>query len=243
MNKRLVQVIGAMVALVTGLLSYAIFSGHLPLVTTVQARSITMPANPYILYIAPRAAARGLANEQTMQARGATLFHDWSSAQSASSRSPLDGLIIDATLVKSMSNSERSWLLAQFHQGVALVSLGLEDDEFARVLDLQTLLAPTEGFNPRGPTGYRLVRAIAVGTPEDLKILEASNWMERAIRGGTDTPKEIKKPLFTSFTQAQGRLDSAEELDLLFIQLRTSIEGAYQIRAEFQDAMRNFKGN
>ncbi|MBI5031805.1 MAG: hypothetical protein HZB51_14850 [Chloroflexi bacterium] len=243
MNKRLVQVIGAIVALAMGLLSYAIVSGHLPLVTTAQARSVTMPANPQILYIAPQGVTRGWVNEQAMQTRGAKVLYDWTSAQSVASQSPVDGVLVDASLFKSMSNPERSWLLAQFHQGVALVSLGLEDDEFTRVLGLQTLLAPAEGFNRRGPTGYRLVRAIAVGTPDDLRILEASNWVQRAIQGGTDTPNNIKRPLFTSFVKTQGKVDSAQELDLLFFQLRSAIEGAYKIRAEFQDAMKNFKGN
>ncbi len=242
MNKRLFSIVAAIIASMVGFAAYAVFAGPVYWVSSVQARSSTMPAHPHILYLAPRGATRGLVNATTMKARAATPVHSWPSARLAALTRPLDAMLIDAAMLKTLNTSDRDWLRAQFRDGVTLAALGVEDDEFAPILGLQTLRAPAEGIAVRGPLGYRLVRAIAIGTPEDLRRLESIDWQNRAARSEDTFTTGIQLPLVNSFRHAQGQLDSEAELELLFFRIHSTIEDTYQMRAEFQQMMKNFKG-
>jgi len=84
------------------------------------------------------------------------------------------------------------------------------------------------------------VSALVLGDPEYVRIMEESGWIDRAIRGDTDDPTPTTgKPAISSFSKSRGQLDTQQELDLLFFRIRTDIEGAYQMRAEFQQQMKD----
>lgn len=238
--------IAAVTALAVSVGAYAFVVGPQSIFTPAQARSLTIPANPHILYLAPQGSTRGLVNDKVMQAHGATPVRDWQPARSAGNTRPLDAILIDASLFNTGTPSDVDWLRAQFHDGIAIVGLGTDDDQFARFLGLQTLRAPAEANIPIGPTGYRLIMSIAVGTPDDLKILRDTDWINRAIRGEeldvTRQNPKIKYPLVNSFNKSRGQLDSAQELNLLFLRINSVIEDAYKVRAEFQRMMKNFGG-
>lgn len=154
---------------------------------------------------------------------------------------PLDALLIDAALLDTMTPTDVEWVRAQFHDGVVIVGLGVEDDVLASILGLKTLRAPAEADVPVGPTGYRLISALLLGDPEDVQLLEQSGWIDRAIRGDTAGPEGIKGPIVSSFSKSRGKLDSEQELNLLFLRIRLDIEGVYQVRAEFEQRMYDAK--
>lgn len=241
MNKRLTRMIGGVIALAAGLAGYTIVVGTPSLAKPVAARSATMPANPLILYLAPQGSVRGLITDEVMQAHGATLARDWRTAQAIASSRALDALLIDAALLDAMTPADVEWVRAQFHDGVIIVGLGIEDEVLAPILGLKTLRAPAEANVPIGPRGYRLISALVLGDPEDVRIIEQSGWIDGAIRGDTTGPDGIKGPTLSSFRKSRGNLDSEQELNLLFFMVRTGIEDTYQMRAEFQQKMNDAK--
>ena len=243
MNKKFLYIVEAVVALAVGLVAYAIVVGPSSLVTPAQARSAEMPANPFILYLAPQGSVRGLVSDRIMQAYNVMPVRDWQAARSTAASRPLDAMLIDALLLNKMTSSDVAWLQAQFHDGVTIVGLGVDDNQFARILGLATLQAPTEASVPIGPSGYRLVQRLALGTPDDLRTLGATDWIDRMIRGlqVEITPGKIKYPLVSSFSESRGQLDSQRDLDGLFFRIRSTIQNAYQKRSELQQMMKNFK--
>lgn len=241
MPKRLLFVFEVVVALVALLVGYVLVTGVSPGVSPAEARSATMPANPHILYLAPAGAQRGLTNDETMQNRGATPSRDWRSAQAAAQKRPLDALLVDASHFETMTDSDRAWLRTQAREGVVIVALGLEDEQLAQYLGLAMLRGPGEGDVPIGPTGYRMIQSIILGQPDDVKILEANDWIAKEISGETEPLPGIQRPLVTSFGKARGELNAAEDLDLLFRKLRSQIEGAYESRAEYEQAVKAFE--
>lgn len=244
MDKRLVQVFGAVVALAAGFAGYAIVVGVPFIGTPVQARPLTMPANPYILHLAPEGSQRGLVNRDIMLARGVTPVYTWPSVRSGARNRPLDAMLIDASSFDTMSDSDLDWLRAQFGDGVAIVAFGVNDDRFAQILGLETLRAPAEAspaVDPIGPTGYRLVMRLVLGRPDDVETLERSNWIGRILRGEDGDAVPIKNPLVSSFGSSRGKLDSVEELDLLFSRITSAIQGAYQTRAEFRQSLNDLR--
>jgi hypothetical protein len=50
----------------------------------------------------------------------------------------------------------------------------------------------------------------------------------------TDNSPDLKYPLVSSFRKARGELNSKDDLDLLFLKLKSEIEDAYQTRQEIQ---------
>lgn len=244
MNRRLVQLIGIAVALAAGFAGYAIVVGLPFMGTSVQARPLTMPAVPHMLYLAPEGSQRGLVNRDIMLARGVTPVYTWPSARSAARNRPLDAMLIDTSSFDTMSDSDLDWLRAQFRDGVVIVALGVNDDRFAQILGLETLRAPAEAspaVDPIGPTGYRLVMRQVLGQPDDVETLERSNWIGRILRGEDGGTVPIKNPLRTSFHSSRGKLDSVEELDLLFSRITSAIQGAYQTRAEFRQSLNDLR--
>ncbi len=212
--------------------------------TSVLASPSTYaPDRPTILYLAPQGSVRGLINDQVMQARGATPVRNWTSAQSYALVHHLDALIIDTALLDTMSPWDEVWLRTQFHNGIILVGLGVDDDSFAHRLGLDTFRVPAEANVPLGPMGYRLTYSLALGTPEDLRVFELSDWLNRAVRGELDSPSQplIQHPATRSFGDARGRVDSAIELDGLFIRLHLSIDGIYKTRAGYAEQLKNWK--
>lgn len=239
MQKQFFRVAGFIIALIFGWNAYVAIVGtqtSLP----AEARSLTTPTNPHILYLAPRGSIRGLANEDTLKSRGISIAYNWQSARLVAARQPLDALLIDATLLETITASDTTWLQTQFQDGVTLVGLGIDDDQFAMVLGLETFRSPAEANIPLGPTGYRLVMRLAIGTPEDLRTFEESNWVQRSMSGEgvENTNRRINYPLGATFSKARGQLDTAQDLDLLLFQVKSTIEGAYKMRAEWQERIK-----
>lgn len=235
--------LAALLALVVGVGVYFAVVGLDELFITAQARSTTMPENPHILYLAPKDTKHGIATDETMQAKGASIVREWRAARRAARSRPLDALIVDATFLRTMTKADKKWLLNEIQDGLTIVALGLEDDEFAQILGLPTLLAPQEDFVKRGPSGYRLFSAVLFATLEDRQIIEQNRWVERMIRGEPDPSNGIKYPTRSGMRLAQGNLNSMDELDLLFWQIRSTIQGTYEMRSEFTKALQEFKGN
>lgn len=134
MNHRLARMIMVVTALVASLVGYTIVVGTPSIAKPVAARSTTMPANPFILYLAPQGSMRGLITDEVMQAHGATLVRDWRTAQAMASGRPLDALLMDAALLDTMTPADVEWVQAQFHDGVIIVGLGIDDEVLAPVL-------------------------------------------------------------------------------------------------------------
>ena len=234
MRKKLLIVFEVTVALVALAVGYTFVTGTVPGISPAAARSATMPANPHILYLAPVGTQRGAINDAVMEAKGATLSRSWRSARSAARNRPLDALLIDDAYFEQMSNADQEWLQGQFRDGVVIVGLGVEDEEMAPSLGLNTLRVPTEAPVPIGPIGYKLVEAMILGQPEDIKIAEENNWLEKAISGEGDPLEGIKYPLLRSSGSARGELNSIEDIDALFHNIRSRIEGAYRMRLEYE---------
>lgn len=243
MNKKFLYIVEAVVALAVGLGAYAIVVGPSSLATPAQARPAEMPSNPVILYLAPQGAVRAWINDKSMRAEGATPVRDWQSARAAATNRSLDAMLIGASLVNTMTSSDVDWLQAQFRDGVTIVGLGVDDNQFAHILGLDTLRAPTEASVPIGPSAYRLVQSLALGNPDDLRTLGNTDWIDRMIRGmqAEIAPGKIKYPLVSSFSESQGQLNSQRDLDGLFFRIRSTIQNAYQKRGELQQMMKNFK--
>lgn len=242
MSKRRILYI---LALFVGIMFLALALAVGSATSVLASRSSAAPEHPRILYLAPQGSVRGLVNDQVMQARGATPVRNWTSAQSYALVNRLDALIMDTALLDTMNPWDEVWLRTQFHDGVVLVGLGVDDDSFAHRLGLDTFRVPAEANVPLGPTGYRLTDSLALGTPEDLKLLELSDWINRAARGDLDSPSLplIEHPARRSFGDARGTVASANDLDGLFIRLRLSIDGIYKTRAEYAEQLKNWNRN
>lgn len=207
------------------------------------SQTTNAPDHPNILYLTPQGSVRGLVNERAMQERGASIVRNWPAAQSITLAQRVDALVIDATLLDRMNLWDVTWLRTQYHDGVTVVGLGVDDDAFAQKLGLDTFRAPAEGNVPLGPTGYRMTASLALGTPEDLRTFELTDWLDRTIRGQHDDPNMplIRNPATRIFSSSRGTLNSASELDGLFIRLYLSIEGIYKTRSDYAEQLTNWK--
>lgn len=242
MNKRFIRMIEITIVLVAGFVGYVIAVGALSTPAPVLAeRPAAMPGPPHIVYLAPENSQRGKINSDEMVARKATLVHDWQAARSTATSRALDALLIDASLFDMMTPADTDWLQAQFHDGVVIVGLGVDEDRFAKALGLETLRAPTEAVLPPDPNTYVLVMSLVLGYPEDIKSQDRSDWINQLLRGGDESTVPVKQPLINQFGGSRGRLDSEEELEVLFYRVNSSIQGAYETRAEFQRLLEDWE--
>lgn len=242
MKKKLTFFLEITVALVVLVIGYTFVVGRVAIDAPAAADTAASPDNPHILYLALEGAERGKVNDAVMQSRGATPVRSWEAVRTAAENRPIDALLIDAPLFKTMLDSDKSWLQAQFRDGMVIVGLGVEDDQLAQALGLETLRASGEGDTSIGPTGYRMVSGLVLGQPDDVEKLEQADWLDQAIRDGvTDKPPvdDIKHLAITSFSKARGHLTSDEGLDELFIRLKLDIEGMYQTRMDYQKELEN----
>ena len=118
---------------------------------------------------------------------------------------------------------------------------GADQDEVAPVLRLKRPRDPREGVVRMGPLEYVLVYSQVLG--EEANRGELGDWLGRLIERGDSYTPGIRRPLFTSFRKAIGRLDSELEVRLLFRRLHTTIEGVYDLRAQFEEARRRWEGS
>lgn len=224
-------------ALVAAIAGYAFVTGTLPNIPA-EARSAEMPANPHILFLAPEDTQRGTLTTESVQARGGEQVTSWAEAKAAARERPLDALIVDATVFADRSEQDTRWLVSQLDEGVVIVGIGISDDELASAIGIRTFQAPGEKQRQRGATDYRLVKAFVLAQPEDLKILRDSQWIDRAISGSTEFPNGIQSPLRSSFHKAQGEVQTPEGFALFFQRVEETIKGAYRVRAEYQNDLR-----
>lgn len=234
MDKRLFYGIALFTAISLAVASYVLVAGWPFRATLVQADYSVIPANPLILYLAPQGSSRGKANDQSMQARGATQVANWQGIPPATNGRLLDALVIDDTMLNSATPTDVNWLQAQFRNGVTLVGLGIEDERFAKVIGVQNLVGPGESSAPIGPTGYRLVLNLVAGKAEDINKLGRSSWFDDMVRGSRPSPLpsgQIKFPMTRLSTKSRGTLDTEEGLAGLFFMMQSSIESVYNARS------------
>jgi hypothetical protein len=242
MNKRLIRAIEFAMVLAAGFVGYIIAVGGLSTPALVEAaRPVVMPEKPHILYLAPENSQRGKVNSDEMTARGAGALHDWQSARSATRVRALDAMLIDASLFDSLTPSDADWLRAQFHDGAVIVGFGVDEDRFAKALGLETIRAPTETALPPDPNRYILVMSLILGSPDDIGAQDRNDWILQLLHGGDEGTVSVKQPLINQFSGSRGRLDSEEELEVLFHRVNLSIQGAYETRAEFRRLVENLE--
>jgi len=224
------------VAIVVGVVVYILVVTSLSTPNVAQARALTMPSNPHILYLTPDGVYPGLLTKEVIEKNGFSLQKTWASAQQAAQDRPLDALIIDPSFLENSSSGDQEWLQFQFKDGVVIVGLGAngDADALAKSLGLETLRNPAETLSPAKPDDYLLVYALALGHPDDLKILEDANWLDAQVRG-ENTPPGIKRPTSISFGKARGLSSPEADLNLLLIRLKQAIQGRYDQRAEFRE--------
>lgn len=244
MNKRFLLILEIAIAL-TGLLAgYIFIVGKSALDTPAVAHSATAPDNPLMLYLAPEGKQRGLVNDQKAQNWGATPVRDWTSARAVANSRSLDALLIDADMFNTMTVDDSNWLQAQFHAGVIIVGLGAEEKQLASALGLKTLRGPDNTDTVVGPTEYWLVSSLILGHPDEVKMMEGSDWINRHITeadGGGGSSPILHYPLVTSVRIGPGKLDSEAGLTELTINVKLGIEAIYQTRAEYQQALKDFE--
>lgn len=209
--------------------------------TSSPAHAAALPREPFIAFVGPLPFTRGLLTMEVLRAEGVALFSGWVPLRLAAMGRPLDGVIVDGEALRWMRPEDQKWLQARFREGVVIVVLGVDQDEVAPVLGLKRLRDPKEGVIPMGPLEYTLVYSQVLGEPEDQARL--GDWLGRLIEQGDSYTSGIRRPLFASFRKAIGRLDSEQEVRLLFRRLHTTIEGAYDLRAQFEEARRRWEGS
>lgn len=207
--------------------------------TPSPAHAAALPREPFIAFVGPFPFARGLLTTETFRAEGVARFSGWVPLRLAAMGRPLDGVVVDGEALGWMKEEDRRWLEGRFREGVVVVVLGVDQDEVAPVLGLKRLRDPHEGVVRMGPLEYVLVYSQVLGEEGDRARL--GDWLGRLIEGGDSYAPGIQRPLFTSFGKAIGRLDSELEVQLLFRRLRTTIEAAYDLRAQFEEARRQFE--
>ncbi len=207
--------------------------------TPSPAHAAALPREPFIAFVGPFPFARGLLTTETLRAEGVAQFSGWVPLRLAAMGRPLDGVIVDGEALGWMRPEDQKWLQARFREGVVIVVLGVDQDEVAPVLGLKRLRDPQEGVVRMGPLEYVLVYAQVLG--EEADRAQLGDWLGRLIERGDSYTPGIRRPLFASFGKAIGRLDSEREVHLLFRQLRATIQAAYDLRAQFEEARRQFE--
>ncbi len=238
MRRFVIYLFTGLVALICGIAGYTISAHDLPFLGQAEARSDTMPTNPRIVYLSNKDNPPNTIIDTKFNEHEVAHVNSWQAARQAARERPLDALIIDATMLQARDDADTIWLRSQLDDGVTVVGIGVPDDELAAAIGVKTFQAPEETKRERGATGYRLVQAFILAEPEDLKILRDFGWIDVQISGSTQQPDSIKSPWRGSFSSAQGQLDTPEALTLFFQRLEERIKGAYEMRAEYQEQLK-----
>lgn len=197
----------------------------------VAARSTTMPANPYIVYLTPPDVTHGVLTSGRAQTQGMVIRQSWADVRKAAQTQPLDALLVERSKFAELSEDDRTWLRRQVEEGVGVVGVGIDIEEFSAALGLPNLRAPGEAPIPVGDDGYYLFRALLLGTPEDVQAMRNANWLERSILG-EPIKLDTRNPLSAGVGAARGKLVSEQDMEFLNQQLKDWIEYVYQKREE-----------
>jgi hypothetical protein len=229
-----------LVGVLVGLGVLGLREGMPAALTPSPAHAGAPPPEPFIAFVGPLPFARGLLTMEVLRAEGVALFSGWVPLRLAAMGRPLDGVIVDGEALRWMRPEDQKWLQAQFREGVVIVVLGVDQDEVAPVLGLSRLRLPEEGVIPMGSLEYVMVYEVMEGDPRDIAIVREAGrfWESREFQA----PAGIARPLYQGGGKAIGRLDSEGELRLLFHRLQMAIQGVYEIRAQYQEALRTFEG-
>lgn len=230
-----------LVALIAALAGFALTTGRLPGETAAAARPSVMPAAPHILHLAPEGTSRGIFDADLAQEYGATIAHqaNWSTAQAAGRRTPLDALIFDASLLGDMTDEDRAWLQSQARDGVVLVGLGTDDWDFGQALGVETLRHKGEGSYVNDPDEYRMITYLLLADPNDLKAIEQEyNWLEELTNNDDDdgpfAAVITNHPMIWSFEESRDELYTPHNVEMMFWRIATSVEGVYKKRGEYE---------
>ncbi len=204
--------------------------------TPSPAHAAALPHNPFIAFLGPPNVPRGLLTRERRQAEGIVEFSSWLGLRLAAMTRPLDALLIDAEAFRTMSPGDQEWLRARFREGVVIVALGVDQEALAPVLGLSRLRDPQEAVLIMGPLEYVMIYEVMLGDPMDITIVRGAGpfWEQKEVQA----PAGVSGPVYHGGGKAIGRLDSEEELHLLFHRLRTAIHGVYEIRTQYLEAVR-----
>lgn len=212
-------------------------------IRSAAARTALMPETPHMILVASDGKSYGQLTEEELLQNGVTIFRDWKSAKMRASEQPLDAFLMNDITLAQATDDDRVWLQTQLDEGVVLVGLGVNLDQFAKSLGLETLRAPGEANVPLRSDEAFLIYALLLGQPDDTALMRANQWLTRALRGEETNLPGIKAPLITHTGTVRSQLTSKEEVDRFFLSLRSTIEGVYQSRLEYQQSGENLKGN
>lgn len=228
---------------IVGMLSgYIMISSQTDFAHPLAAHSITVPDTPHIVFLGSEGAQYGMLTQDDLYAHQIDIIRDWESVREKAFERPLDALLTDSEQLANMAPDDLIWFRSLLSKGVAIAGFGVEQDEFATILGVDTLYAPNEAMVPVGPDGAYLIHGQILGQPDEVALMEANNWFARSITGQELFLPEIKAPLVTSRGKTRIVLDSEQGVQHLFKSLSYKIEGAYQKRAEYQLALERFLG-
>ncbi|MFN3706360.1 MAG: hypothetical protein ACK4WM_10265 [Thermoflexales bacterium] len=225
MKNKLLLVLVALLGIGSG---YLLEGGH---GEEVVARTTTMPANPHIVYLTPPDVVHGVLTSERAQEQGMVTLQSWAEVRKAAQVQPLDALLVEHNKFAELSEDDRTWLRRQVEEGVGVVGVGIDIEEFSAALGLPNLRAPGEAPIPIGDDGYYLFRALLLGTPEDVQAMRNANWLERSILG-EPIKLDTRNPLSAGVGTARGKLVNEQDMELLRQRLKSWIEYTYQLREE-----------
>ena len=187
----------------------------------VATRDSIMPPNPYIQYLS-EGGEHEVLNDQKAESQGAIIAKSWGTAKQGATTRALDALLIDNSFLQSSSDSDKGWLKTQFKGGVIIVGLGVDDDTFAQVLGLKTLLNAKEGKVLQASNRYTMIYGYLYGQPDDVNLLESKNWLDILIRGDDLHGISTKGPTRSGYGKSSGYLSYDSDIQLLFKKLTSS---------------------
>jgi hypothetical protein len=199
----------------------------------VAARSTTMPANPYIVYLTPPDVTHGVLTSGRAQTQGMVIRQSWADVRKAAQTQPLDALLVERSKFAELSEDDRTWLRRQIEEGVVVVGVGIDIEEFSAALGLPNLRAPGEALIPIGDDGYVLFQALLLGAPEDVQAMRDANWLERSILND-HVQIDTKNPLNGEWGRSRGKLTTEQDVEAFHVDLTGWIEGVYKNRTDFQ---------
>ncbi|MEM7537581.1 MAG: hypothetical protein AAF639_35755 [Chloroflexota bacterium] len=227
------NIVLSMIAVISFLCGYGWIISTTEVANSADIYAIENIPDLSIAYLAPEGTERGQVNEAYMKSKGVIVYQDWKTIQNLTIDIPIDALLIDEALFHTVTDLDRKWLQTQFNNGVVIVSLGLEDKQFASNLGLETIRNPNESDIPIGSLGYRLIFSQILGQPHDINKIERSQWIQNQINDSAESMPNISQPLVVSFAKQRGDLYTQEDLDELFDAIEFRAIDKYKTIAEY----------
>lgn len=230
---------------IVGLIS--LLSGYIWVVTPegvaspAVAYAAASPTDPHIIYVGQAEKQYGLLSEEILGQHQIISLQDWQMAKTIAAVQPVDVLFTNSEQLFSMTEADRNWFRALLSNGVVVVGLGVELNQFAEFFGADTLRSPGEANVPVGPDGAYMIFGQILGQPEEVARMEASDWFVRSLTGEENYDLTIQAPLVRSAGKIRITLDSSRGIEHLFKSLDSAVDGAYRTRSEYQMALGSFR--